>query len=131
MAIAVASESSKPDVQVINDFVLPAQGALRWVDSLAVPVNAPNPNNALLFMDFYLQPEISARVSNFIRYDTANAAAVSMLDAGVRDDPIVFPPADVLRRLSFTANLGPDTESSTRTAGDRCKEPRVARRRLE
>ncbi len=92
------------------NFVLPPQGALRWVDSLTVPVNAPNPDNALTFMDFYLQPEISAQVSNFIQYDTANAAAVSMLDAGVRDNPIVFPPADVLSRLSFTADLGPDVE---------------------
>ncbi len=33
-----------------------------------------------------------------------------MLDPGVRDDPVVFPPADVLGRLSFTADLGPDIE---------------------
>ncbi len=92
------------------DFVLPSQGALRWVDSLAVPVHAPNPDNSLTFMDFYLEPAVSAQVSNFIQYDTANAAAVSLLDAAVRDDPVIFPPADVLSRLSFTADLGSDVD---------------------
>jgi len=91
-------------------FVLPPQGALRWVDSLAVPVHAPQPDNALTFMDFYLQPEISAQVSNHIRYDTANAAAQPLLDAAIRSDPVIFPPADVLAKLSFTDDLGPEVE---------------------
>ncbi len=92
------------------DFVLPEAGALRWVDSMAVPVDAPSLDNALTFMDFYLQPEVSAKNSNVIRYDTGNQAAVPMLDPTVKNDPVIFPPADVLDRLSFTAALGADTE---------------------
>ncbi len=92
------------------DFVLPQQGALRWVDSLCVPVHAPQFDNALTFMDFYLQGDISAQVSNYVRYDTANTAAVPLLDPDVANDPVIFPPADVLARLSFTADLGTDIE---------------------
>jgi spermidine/putrescine-binding protein len=88
------------------DFVLPSAGAMRWVDSLAVPHYAPHPDNALKFMDFYLQPEIAAQVSNFIQYDTANAAAVPKLDPAVSGNPVIFPPADVIARLHFTADLG-------------------------
>jgi hypothetical protein len=33
-----------------------------------------------------------------------------LLDADVANDPVIFPPADVLDRLSFTAGLGPDVE---------------------
>ncbi len=87
-------------------FVLPAQGAMRWVDSLAVPTDAPHTDNALAFMDFYLRPDVSARVSNFIRYYTANGAATDLLDPSVRNDPVIFPPPEVLDRLSFTVDLG-------------------------
>ena len=92
------------------DYVLPAQGALRWVDSLAVPVHAPQFDNALTFMDFYLQGDISAQVANSIQYDTANSAAVPLLSDAVANNPVIFPPADVLSRLSFTADLGPEVE---------------------
>jgi spermidine/putrescine-binding protein len=89
------------------DFVLPQQGGMRWVDSLAVPTHAPHLDNALEFMDFYLRGDISAQVSNFISYDTANAAAVPLLDPSIKGDPVIFPPADVVARLHFTADLGP------------------------
>ncbi len=91
-------------------FVLPEAGALRWVDSLAVAKGAPNFANALAFMNFYLEPEISAKNANVIQYDTANPAAMPLLDPAVRDNPVIFPPADVLDRLSFTAALGADVE---------------------
>jgi spermidine/putrescine-binding protein len=92
------------------DFVLPDAGALRWVDSLSVPVDAPDAKNALTFMNYYLQADVSAKNANFIQYDTANQAATDLLDASVKDNPVIFPPADVLDRLSFTADLGADTE---------------------
>lgn len=92
------------------EFVLPEAGALRWVDSLAVPKDAPDKDNALTFMNFYLQGEISAKNANVIQYDTGNQAATQFLDPEVKDNPVIFPPADVLDRLSFTAALGADTE---------------------
>jgi len=87
-------------------FVIPQQGGGRWVDSLAVPVHAPHEDNATLFINFYLRPEISAEVANFVKVDTGNAKAVALLDPAIRNDPIVFPPADVLAKTSFTADLG-------------------------
>jgi len=101
------AKATNPDLE----FVLPKQGGLRWVDSLAVPVDASHLDSARTFMNFYLQPEISAANANAIRYDTANKAAVPLLDPDVRNDPVIFPPPDVLARLSFTADLGPDIEA--------------------
>jgi len=89
-------------------FVLPAAGALRWVDSLAVPVHAPSPANAVTFMNYYLQAKVSASNSNFIRYDTGNQAALPLLDPAVRDNPVIFPPAAELAKLQFTVDLGGD-----------------------
>ena len=90
------------------DFVLPAAGALRWVDSLAVPADAPDLDNALVFMNYYLEAEVSAKNSDFIQYNTANQAALADLDPSVRNNPVIFPPADELARLQFTVDLGGD-----------------------
>jgi putrescine transport system substrate-binding protein len=92
-------------------FVIPSAGGGRWVDSLAVPVDAPQPDHALTFMDFYLRPEISAEVGNFIQYDTGNAAAFDLLDATIQANPVIFPPPDVLDRVVFTADLGSEVEA--------------------
>lgn len=88
------------------DFVIPDAGGGRWVDSLAIPVNAPNRPNALTFINWYLDPSISAQVANFVRADTGNQAAQALLSPEVRNDPIAFPPPDLVSRLVFTRDLG-------------------------
>jgi len=50
-------------------------------------------------------------VSNYTNYANGNAAATELVDEGVRNDPGVYPPPEVL------ANLAPDltdTEETTR-----------------
>jgi spermidine/putrescine transport system substrate-binding protein len=87
-------------------FVLPDAGGLRWVDSLAIPVDAPRPKNSLDFINFYLEPEISASNSVAVRVDTGNKAARDFLPDDILDDPVIFPPEEILDRLYFTADLG-------------------------
>jgi spermidine/putrescine transport system substrate-binding protein len=90
------------------EFSLPQEGALRWVDSLAIPENAAHKSSAERFINFYLQPEISAQVAEFIQADTGNQAAREQLPQSVRTNPIIFPPEGALTNLVFTADLGED-----------------------
>ena len=80
-------------------YLLPREGAVLWTDVMAIPADAPHPDNAHKLIDFLLRPEIVAKVSNAIRYANANAAATALVDARVRDDPSVYPPNDVRARL--------------------------------
>jgi spermidine/putrescine transport system substrate-binding protein len=102
-------------------FVLPEQGALRWVDSLAVPIDAPRPDKAFDFISFYLEPEVAAANSTFVRVDTGNAAASGFIPEDVLADPAIFPPESVLDSLVFTADLG-DDEELYETAWERVQE---------
>jgi spermidine/putrescine-binding protein len=102
-------------------FVLPEQGALRWVDSLAVPIDAPRPDRAFEFISFYLEPEVAAANSTFVRVDTGNAAASEFIPEDVLTDPAIFPPEAVLDSLVFTADLGGD-EELYETAWERVQE---------
>jgi putrescine transport system substrate-binding protein len=123
----VAAQAYSSDFQLARQrnmalaFTLPSEGALRWVDSLAVPADAPHPENPERFIEYYLRPEVSAEVANFARVDTGNAAAEELLDPTLREDPVVFPPSEVLDALEFTADLG-ETEELYREAWDRVQE---------
>jgi putrescine transport system substrate-binding protein len=80
-------------------YVVPREGALMWVDLLAIPAGAPHPDAAYRFLDYLLEPGVIAEVSNASQYANANRDAKQLIDAAVRDDPGIYPPAQEQLRL--------------------------------
>jgi spermidine/putrescine transport system substrate-binding protein len=74
-----------------TDFALPREGTIIWVDAMTVPAKAPNPEGAYRFIDFILQADVGAQLSNFLSYATPNEASLPLIDAAVRADPRVYP----------------------------------------
>lgn len=95
------------------DYAIPEEGALMWFDMMAIPADAPRPGNAHRFIDYLMKPEVIARVSNYVFYANANAAATRHLDPGLAGDPAVHPPPGVRKRLHVT---GPWPEEVRRFA---------------
>ena len=87
-------------------FTIPEAGGTRWTDLLCIPKEAPNPEAANRFVAFYLDPEVSARNAEANQVDTGNEAALDEVDEALRDDPAVYPPDDVDRRLVVLQDLG-------------------------
>lgn len=87
-------------------FTIPEAGGTRWTDLLCIPEDAPNPDAANEFIAFYLGPEISARNAEANKVDTGNVAAAEEISAELRDDPAVYPPADVADRLVTLQSVG-------------------------
>jgi spermidine/putrescine transport system substrate-binding protein len=112
----VCAQAYSSDLQIAKrenpglDYVIPAEGGLRWIDSLCIPVDAANPDGANRFIEFYLQPEISATNAVASQVDTGNEAAREFVPPEVLENPAIFPPADVQARLVFTEDLGEDEE---------------------
>jgi putrescine transport system substrate-binding protein len=88
---------------VTIEYAIPIEGAMTWVDTWAIPRDAVNVDAAHRFLDFVLRPEIAALNSNFIGYANGVPASRTQLDPAVRDDPTVYPPAEVLAR-TYTIN---------------------------
>ncbi len=113
------AEAYSSDVQIAKeenpnlDFVIPSQGGLRWIDSLCIPVEAANPEGANRFIEFYLQPEVSATNAVASQVDTGNEAATEFIPAEVFENPAIFPSSETLEVLSFTEDLGDDNELYT------------------
>ena len=83
-------------------YVIPKEGSQVWYDVMTIPKDAPNPKAAHQFIAFLLRPEIIARASNATRYANANADALALVDPEVRDDPNIYPTAEVSKRLFVT-----------------------------
>jgi len=62
------------------DYVVPSEGAVFWVDNLAIPKAAPNPYAAHLFIEFLTDPENSAQNSSWIGYQTASDEGFALID---------------------------------------------------
>jgi putrescine transport system substrate-binding protein len=80
-------------------YSIPAEGALLWFDTLAIPADAAHPRNAHAFINFLMKPEVAAANSNFVYYANANAAATALVEEDLRNNPGVYPTPEVKARL--------------------------------
>jgi spermidine/putrescine transport system substrate-binding protein len=94
-------------------FAVPKEGGLLWVDHFVVPKGAPHRTLAHRFIDHCLDPKVAARISVAIRYALANRAVAEHLPPDVRDDPAIYAPSDVRKRLHRLRDLGPDMRKVT------------------
>ena len=95
-------------------YAIPSEGASLWVDTMAIPKDAPHLAEAHAFIDFLMRPEIIAEISNKVAYANANAAATPLVAAEVRDDPGVYP-SDAVKARLFTLKLLAESERRRRT----------------
>jgi len=84
-------------------FRVPREGAQMAVDTLAIPKDAPHPDNAHAFIAYILRPQVIAAITNAVSYPNPNPAATEFVSPDIRDDPGIYPPEAVVRQ--FYMNL--------------------------
>jgi len=80
-------------------YLIPKEGAMLWVDVLAIPADAPHPENAHRLINYLLRPEVIAKVTASTGFANANAAATDLIPAELRSDTTIYPDAASLQRL--------------------------------
>src|SRR5690606_20304926 len=103
---AEATGREAPDIR----YVIPREGALRWIDVIAIPADARNPANAHAFVNYLMEPEVIAAISDHVAYANANQAATDLIDAEIAADPGVYPPEEVRERLVDPVSLPDDVQ---------------------
>lgn len=83
------ADEADQGVEVV--YTIPEEGAVVWFDMMAIPADAPHPENALAFINFVMDPQIAADISNYVWYANANAASFDMIDEEVTSDPGIYP----------------------------------------
>ncbi len=87
-------------------YFVPDEGGVLWVDTMAIPTNAPHPCTAHAFINFLLDAENGAELTNYNWYGSPNAAAEEYIWPEILEDESIYPPAEVIERLEFIADLG-------------------------
>jgi len=90
------------------DFIVPKEGALRQADNLSIPKGTPHPENAYKFINFLLDAEVGKGISTTIKYPSPNAAAVALMPDTYRNNPVIFPPAEILSKCEYVKYPGPE-----------------------
>ena len=66
---------------------------------LAIPDDAPNPENALKFIDYILEPQIAADITNYVYFGNPNTAASEFVKEDVANDPGIYPAKEVTAKM--------------------------------
>ncbi|BET40206.1 MULTISPECIES: spermidine/putrescine ABC transporter substrate-binding protein PotF [Atlantibacter] len=85
-------------------YTIPKEGALAFFDVFAMPTDAKNKEEAYQFLNYLMRPDVIAHISDHVFYASANKAATPLVSAEVRDNPGIYPPADVMAKL-FTLKV--------------------------
>ncbi len=87
-------------------FVIPKEGSEIWLDSMCIPIRAPNPDAAHKWINWLLEPEVGAELSNYNQYPTPNAAAEAFVNPEDLNNPGIYPTPEIMQTLHFTKDLG-------------------------
>jgi putrescine transport system substrate-binding protein len=97
-------------------YTVPQEGALMWFDQLAIPKDAPHPDNAHKFINWTMIPEQIATATNYVWYANGNLASQPLLEPDLLSDPAVYPTPEVLETLYTSPTYNAKTQRTvTRT----------------
>jgi spermidine/putrescine transport system substrate-binding protein len=101
---AEAVRASEEDPKI--GYFIPKEGAEIWLDSMAIPKDAPNWQLAHKFINFMLDAKNAAQNANATQNSTPVDAARPFLDKAKLANPAVYPDAKTLATLEYTKDLG-------------------------
>jgi spermidine/putrescine transport system substrate-binding protein len=89
---------------------MPKTGFPLWQDNVAVLADAKNVENAKLFLNFLMDPENAALISDYTRYGNAITGSEKYMDADLLKAPELTIPADLKSAAHFLASCPPDVQ---------------------
>ncbi|WP_137974528.1 polyamine ABC transporter substrate-binding protein [Pseudomonas sp. F(2018)] len=99
---------------VTVDMRLPKEGAPIWFDMMAIPKDAKNIDEAHAFINYLLQPQVIAPISDFVGYPNPNKDATALVAESIRNNPNLYPTAEAMQKL-YTLEPLPRAAERART----------------
>jgi spermidine/putrescine-binding protein len=91
-------------------YVIPQEGSAIWQDNLAIPVGAPNPYTAMVFINYLNYPDVAAINAEWVGYGTPNLDAKADIDPDILEDESIYPSPEVEARLQWMQDVGEAAE---------------------
>ena len=95
---------AKTKTPVVIEALIHKTGATLFFDTMAIPKDAPHVENAHLFINYILRPEVHASLSNKVFYANPNAASLKFVKKDVAENKTIFLDAAATKTM-----IAPDT----------------------
>jgi spermidine/putrescine transport system substrate-binding protein len=108
-AIVFSGEAARAIAEDADTYYfIPDEGSEIWVDNLCILAKSAHRDLAEKFINFILEPEIGAQISNQYQFATPNAAAKKFIDPKLLNNPVIYPDPETMKKLEFIRDLGAD-----------------------
>lgn len=100
---AASAKEAKNGIDIA--YSIPDEGSTLWFDMVVMPKSAPHEKNGYTYMNYLLQPQVIANISNSIHYANPNSAADADVVPAVKQDLAIYPPKTVMDKLFTVEDL--------------------------
>ncbi|MBK9052110.1 MAG: spermidine/putrescine ABC transporter substrate-binding protein [Chloroflexi bacterium] len=87
-------------------FAIPKEGGVKWMDNACITKSSQRYDTAVHFINYLLDAEVAAAVTNFTYYGSPNEAAKAFILEEITSDPSIFPPEETLAKLQWLDDPG-------------------------
>jgi putrescine transport system substrate-binding protein len=98
-AFQAKSRAKESNNGIDIDFVIPKEGTLMSLDSIAIPADAPHPAEAYAFIDYLLRPEVAAQNTNATNFANGVLASKPLVSPDILKNPAIYPDEETMKRL--------------------------------
>lgn len=107
-AVAAAKLASLQKRKI--QYVIPKEGTLKWVDSLAIPHNSQSIELAHQFINFLLEPKHMAEVTNYVQFANTSSSSKKFIRSDILNNPILYPNPSDMKNLILDKRVDPKFE---------------------
>lgn len=86
---------------------IPKEGTVMWIDCVAIPVDAPHPDNAHRFLNFLMRPDIMARLTNWTYFANPIPESRSLVEENIRTNSNLFPSEEIMEKVFVNEPVPP------------------------
>ena len=97
--LQAADRAAEAGNGVTVEYVIPDEGAGLWFDTVAIPKDAKNPEEAHIFLNYLLRPDVIANITDYVAYANPNKSATTLVDDDIRENPGIYPTNEAKERL--------------------------------
>lgn len=87
-------------------YAIPKEGAVKWMDNACITASSERKETAVHFLNFLMDAQNAAAVTNFTYYASPNEAAKEFINPDILADPGIYPPAETQGKLEWLTQLG-------------------------
>ena len=80
-------------------YLLPKEGSPMWFDMVAMPADAPDESAGYAYMNYLLEPETMANITNYVSYANGNAKADALVSPELKANTKVYPTDEMISHL--------------------------------